>query len=123
VRICERNNSADTKVSEEGGGGIASSAGAETFPLQPMVKTMVRQAVSLPWRSMVEQISMCSPWRTPHQSRWMPKRGCDPMRCPHWSRFAGRTCDPMGKSTLEHSVPEELQPMERTYTGAVREEL
>ena len=46
VRICERNNSADTKVSEEGGGGGAPGAGAE-IPLQPMVKTMVRQAVPL----------------------------------------------------------------------------
>ena len=46
VRRCERNNSADTKVSEEGGGGGAPGAGAE-IPLQPMVKTMVRQAVPL----------------------------------------------------------------------------
>ena len=42
---CERNNSADTKASEEGGGG-APGTGAE-IPLQPMVKTMVRQAVPL----------------------------------------------------------------------------
>ncbi|KAK4810953.1 hypothetical protein QYF61_013361 [Mycteria americana] len=46
VRICERNNSADTKVNEEGGGGGAPGAGAE-IPLQPMVKTMVRQVVPL----------------------------------------------------------------------------
>ena len=46
VRICERNNSAGTKVSEEGGGGGAPGAGAE-IPLQPVVKTMVRQAVPL----------------------------------------------------------------------------
>jgi len=46
VRICERNNSADTKVSEGGGGGGAPSSGAE-IPLQPMEKTMVRQAVPL----------------------------------------------------------------------------
>ncbi|GAB0183170.1 acid sphingomyelinase-like phosphodiesterase 3b [Grus japonensis] len=43
VRRCERNNSADTKVSEEGRGGGAPGAGAE-IPLQPMEKTMVRQA-------------------------------------------------------------------------------
>ena len=41
VKRCERNNSADTKVSEEGGGGSGPGAGAE-IPLQPMVKTMVR---------------------------------------------------------------------------------
>jgi len=46
VRICERNNSADTKVSEEGGGGGAPGAGAE-IPLQPVVKIMMRQAVAL----------------------------------------------------------------------------
>ena len=45
VRICERNKSSDTKVSEGGGRG-ALGAGAE-IPLQPMVKTMVRQAVPL----------------------------------------------------------------------------
>jgi len=44
VRPCERNNSADPKVSAEGGGGGAPGAGAE-IPLQPMEQTMVRQAV------------------------------------------------------------------------------
>ena len=46
MRRCERNNSADTKVREEGGGGGAPGAGAE-IPLRPVVKTMVRQAVPL----------------------------------------------------------------------------
>ncbi|GAB0206480.1 hypothetical protein GRJ2_003113600 [Grus japonensis] len=46
MRICEKNNSADTKVSEEGGGGGVPGTGAE-IPLQPVVKTMVRQAVPL----------------------------------------------------------------------------
>ena len=46
MRRCERNNSTDTKVSEEGGAGGAPGAGAE-IPLQPVVKTMVRQAVPL----------------------------------------------------------------------------
>ncbi|KAK4817094.1 hypothetical protein QYF61_027925 [Mycteria americana] len=81
VRICERNNSADTQISEEGGGGGAPGAGAEIplqpvvktmhmevhggedIHLQPVVKTMVRQAVpSSTWRSMVEKISTCSLW-------------------------------------------------------------
>ncbi|CAM9993764.1 unnamed protein product, partial [Bubo scandiacus] len=43
VRICERNNSADTKDGEEGGGGGAPGTGAE-IPLQPVVQTLVRQA-------------------------------------------------------------------------------
>jgi len=46
VRICERNNSADTKVSEEGEGGGAPGTGAE-ISLQPVEKIMVRQAVLL----------------------------------------------------------------------------
>ena len=46
VRPCQRNNPVDTKVSEEGGGGDAPGTRAET-PLQPVVKTMVRQAVPL----------------------------------------------------------------------------
>ena len=43
MRTCERNNSADFKVSEEEGGLGAPGAKAET-PLQTVVKTMVRQA-------------------------------------------------------------------------------
>ncbi|CAM9633173.1 unnamed protein product, partial [Bubo scandiacus] len=46
VRICERNNPADTKVSEEGGGGGIPGA-REEIPLQPMVQTLVRQIVPL----------------------------------------------------------------------------
>jgi len=46
VRKCERHNPADTMVSEEGGGGGAPGTRAET-PLQIVMKTMVRQAVSL----------------------------------------------------------------------------
>jgi len=46
VRICDSNNSADTRVREEGGGGGAPGAAAE-IPLQPMEKTMVRKAVPL----------------------------------------------------------------------------
>jgi len=64
VRICERNNSADTRVSAEGGGGGAAGAGAEIL-LQRVEKAMVRQAVPCsPWKSTVEQINTCSPGRT-----------------------------------------------------------
>jgi len=44
LRICKRNNSADSKVSEGGGG--APGAGTE-IPLLPIQKTMLRQAVTL----------------------------------------------------------------------------
>jgi len=47
VRLCERNNSTDTKVSEEVGGGDAPDVKAELFPLQPVTETVVRQAVPL----------------------------------------------------------------------------
>ncbi|CAM9181305.1 unnamed protein product, partial [Bubo scandiacus] len=47
VRMCERNNSADTKVNEGGGGGGAPGARAE-IPLQPMVQPMVRQLCPVP---------------------------------------------------------------------------
>jgi len=46
VKKCERNRPAATRVSEEGGGGGAPGAGSE-LPLQPVMKTMVRQAVAL----------------------------------------------------------------------------
>jgi len=44
--ICERNNSAGTKVCEEQGGGGASDTGV-VVPLQSLEKTMVRQAEPL----------------------------------------------------------------------------
>ena len=87
MRISERNNPADTKVSAEGGRGGAPGAAAE-IPLQPMEQPMVRQAVSLqPWRPKVEQIPTHSLGRTPHQSREMPRGACDPMGSPRWSRL------------------------------------
>ncbi|KAF4800651.1 hypothetical protein TURU_042572 [Turdus rufiventris] len=46
VRMCERSNSADTKVGAEGGGGGAPDAGVE-IPLQLVAKTVGRQAVPL----------------------------------------------------------------------------
>ena len=45
--LCERKKSADTKVGEEGGGGGTPDARPEIFPLQAMMKTIVRQAVPL----------------------------------------------------------------------------
>ena len=45
MRQCERNSPADTRVSEEGGGGGAPGVRKE-IPLQPE-ETMVRQAVPL----------------------------------------------------------------------------
>jgi len=80
VGICQKNNSADTTVSEGGGRGGAPSTRAE-IPLQPMEKTTVSPCS--PRRSMVEQVSTCSPCWTPGQSRWMPEEGCDPVGSLH----------------------------------------
>ncbi|KAJ7420692.1 suppression of tumorigenicity 5 protein isoform x4 [Willisornis vidua] len=66
MRTCERNSSTDTKVSDEGGGGVAPGAGAE-IPVEPIVKTMVRQAVPL------------KPAEHPRWRKWMPEGGCDLM--------------------------------------------
>jgi len=75
-----------------------------------------------------EQISTCSPWKTSHQSRWMPEGSCDPVGSPHWSRllpgpvdqwrersphqsrFAGRTCDPVGDPCWSILFLEEYTP-------------
>ena len=46
VRTCKRNSPADTKVNEEGEGEDTPGTGAEIL-LQPMGKTMVREAVLL----------------------------------------------------------------------------
>ena len=59
VRICERNNSADTKVSEEGGGGGAPGAGAEKLLadleadhiLQVQLEDKILQNKNLPFLS------------------------------------------------------------------------
>jgi len=45
MRICERSSPADAKVSEGEGGGAPGARAA--IPLQPVMKTTVRQAVPL----------------------------------------------------------------------------
>ncbi|KAM9591242.1 uncharacterized protein ACIBXB_006115 [Morphnus guianensis] len=97
VRICERNNPADTKVSEEGGGGGAPGAEAE-IPLQPVVKTMVRQVVPLqPMEVNGGADIHLQPLEDPTPEQVdVPDGGCDPIRRPRWSRFSGRTCNTTG---------------------------
>jgi len=90
VRICERNNSADTKV-REGGGGGAPGTSAE-IPLQLVVKTMVRQAVPMqPIEVNSGSDINLQPVEdlTPKQVD-APEGGCDPMENQHWrSLLAG----------------------------------
>jgi len=47
VRLSERNNSADTKLSEAGRVGGARHVRAESFPLQLVMNIMVRKVVLL----------------------------------------------------------------------------
>jgi len=141
MRICERNNSADIKVSEEGGGGGASGARAEV-PLQLMMKTMVRQVVPLQPMEVHGGADLhLQPMEgTPRRSRGMPEGGCDPMGSLRWSRFLPgpvaswrkeptpeQVCwqglCPRGGPTLEQPVPEGLHPVGGTHAGAVVEEL
>jgi len=76
VRRYEANNSADTIVSEKTEEGGAPGAGGEIFPLQPVMKTMVRQAVPLQFMKVHGGADLhLQPWETPHQSRGMPKAG------------------------------------------------
>jgi len=143
VRLCERNNSADTKVNEEGGRGGAQDARAETFPLQPMEKTMVMQAVPLQPMEVHSgaDIHLQPVEWTPRWSRCMPEVGCDPMgspcwsrlmagpvdpwreRSPCWSRFAGRACDTMGDPRWSSLCLSDCTPWKGLHTGAVCEEL
>ncbi|GAB0179406.1 hypothetical protein GRJ2_000405900 [Grus japonensis] len=88
VRRCESNNSADTKVSAEGGGGGAAGARAE-IPLQPVDKTMVRQAVPLQTMEVNGGADIhLQPVGDPMPEQVdAPKGGCDPVESPHWSRL------------------------------------
>jgi len=96
VTTCERNNSADTKVSEGGEGGGAPGAGVEVH-LQPMEKTIVRQAVpSCPRRSMTEpggcQKEAVTLWKAHAGAGFWQDLWTHGERIPHWSRFAVRSC-------------------------------
>ncbi|KAK4815368.1 hypothetical protein QYF61_001356 [Mycteria americana] len=94
LRICWINNSADTKVSEEGGGGGAPGTRAE-IPLQPMVKTMVRQAVPLqPMEVNGGADIHLQPVEDPMPEHVdMPEGGCDPVESPCWSRLLAGLVD------------------------------
>ncbi|GAB0209117.1 AN1-type zinc finger protein 5-like [Grus japonensis] len=84
----------DTKVSEEGGGGGAPGTGAE-IPLQPMVKTMVRQAIPL---QPMEVNSGADIHLQPEEDPTLeqvetPEGGCDPVGSPRWSKLLAGPVD------------------------------
>ena len=65
----------------------------------------------------MEQISTCSPWRTPRRSRWMPEGGCDPVGSPHWSRLlAGPVVPWREEPMLEQVCWQDLWPHGRDPT-------
>ncbi|GAB0205645.1 hypothetical protein GRJ2_003030100 [Grus japonensis] len=88
VRRCERNNFADTQVSEEGGGGGAPGARAE-IPLQRLEKTMVRQAVQLQPMDVHSGAYIHLQPMEDHTPEQMDayKGGYDPLGSPRWSRL------------------------------------
>ncbi|GAB0187950.1 epimerase family protein SDR39U1 [Grus japonensis] len=93
VRRCDRNNSAGTKVSAEGGAGGTPGTGAEI----PMVKTMVRQAAPLQPMEVhggTEADTHLQPMEdpTPEQVE-APEGGCDPVG--GLEQAPGRTCGPV----------------------------
>jgi len=98
-------NCADTKVSEEGGGGGAPSIAAE-IPLQHMVKTMVRQAVHLqPMEAHGGADFHLQTMEDPRPEQVdVPERGCDPAESPHWSRLLPGPVDPW----REELTPEQV---------------
>ncbi|GAB0190217.1 acid sphingomyelinase-like phosphodiesterase 3b [Grus japonensis] len=95
VRICERNNSTDTKVSEEGGGGGAPGAGTE-IPLQPVEKTMVKQAVPLQPMEVHSGADIhLQPVEDPTPEQVdVSEGGCDSVESLHWSRLLSGPMSP-----------------------------
>jgi len=111
VRICGRNNSADTKVSGEGGGGGAPGAGAEIFPLHLVMKTMVRQVVPLQPMELHSGADIhLQPMEDPMLEQMdAPKGGCDPVGNPCWSRLLPGPVDPWREEpTLEQVCCQDL---------------
>jgi len=85
VRTCERNNSADIKVSAGEGGG-APDAGAGV-PLQPVEQTLVRQADPAALEAHGGADPHPQPGEDPTLEQGMPEGGSDPMGSPRWSRL------------------------------------
>lgn len=105
-------NNPDTKVSEEGGGDSAPSAGAE-IPLKPMEKTAMEQAVPLlPTEGHTgADIHGVSPWRTQHQSRLICPEGSyslwreSPCRSRHLAGLVAHEEEPTLEQVLKSGIP------------------
>ncbi|KAK4832525.1 hypothetical protein QYF61_023857, partial [Mycteria americana] len=98
VGICEKNNSTDTKVNEEGVGGGAPGARAG-ISLQPMMKTMVKHVVPL----QIIEVNGGADIHLQPMEEPMPEqvgaleRGRDPVGSPCWSRLLSGPVDTWGE--------------------------
>jgi len=112
----------DTKVSEEGGGeGGARDTGAESLPLQLVIKTMVRQVFPLQPMQVHSgaDLHLQHMEGTPHQSRWMAKGGCDPVGSPVLRQAPARTCGPVERGAHAGAgLLAGLATLWRTHAGA-----
>jgi len=92
-------------VKKKGGGG-ARDAGAESLHLQPVMKTMVRQADPLQSLEVHggADIHLQPVEGTPQWSRWMPEGSCDPVGRLCWSRLLLGPVDPW----REEPTPEQV---------------
>ena len=122
VRICKRKNSADVKVSEGGRGGAPGAIAK--IPLQLVVKTMVRQAVPLQSMEVHGGADIhLQPMEGPTLEQVDAWRKVWPHGDPMLEQVCWQDLWPHSRPTLEQSVPEGLNPIERTHAGAVHEEL
>ncbi|GAB0206511.1 epimerase family protein SDR39U1 [Grus japonensis] len=100
----------DTKVHEDGGGGGAPDTRAE-IPLQPLVKTMVKQAVPLqPMEDDGGAEIPLQPVEDPTPERVeAPEGDCDPVGSPRWSKLLAGPVDPWREEpTLEQVCWQDL---------------
>ncbi|GAB0209030.1 AN1-type zinc finger protein 5-like [Grus japonensis] len=98
-------SNSDTKVSEEGGGGGAPDTRAE-IPLQPVVKTMVKQAVPLqPMEDDGGADIHLHPVEDPMMEQVdAPEGGCDPMGSLSWRRLLAGPVDPWREEPMPEQV-------------------
>jgi len=77
-----------------------------SFPCNLVLKTMVRQVV--PLQSMEvhggADIYLQPLDGTPHQSRWIPERGCDPVGTLCWNRLRAGPADPWREEPMMEQV-------------------
>lgn len=106
MRVYERNRSGNSKISETGGREGAPGIRVK-IPLQPMMKTTLKQlSPCRPWRSIVDQRSSFGPWKTPLWSKFITKGSFDHVE----AFFAGAGLLVAGPVTLQEIHSGEVCP-------------